>query len=257
MRAPPSAQGGLLFLIPNIGLRAPGWLGCGLAGLNLLLVLALPLQGRAVVRANDSEARADLTRALAPSDEIVADEGRAAGPSREGEQRSSSVDESKEERLASGGAPLESPAAPAADTGDDVPEGPSRVGLAALALVQLALTSPFASFEALVTPFTINAYNYSTVEIGVLFAAASAATLPVNALVPTLLRRTSARALLFASAGFASAACFSMAVRRRTSHKKRHAPLPSPSPRPAVCARGRICPLARACGANRPAARRR
>ena len=78
MRAPPSAQGGLLFLIPNVGLRAPGWLGCGLAGLNLLLVLALPPQGRAVVHANDSEARAGLTQALAPSDEIAAEEGRAA-----------------------------------------------------------------------------------------------------------------------------------------------------------------------------------
>ena len=52
-----------------------------------LLVLALPPQGRAVVHANDSEARAGLTQALAPSDEIAAEEGRAAGPSREGEQR--------------------------------------------------------------------------------------------------------------------------------------------------------------------------
>ena len=80
---------------------------------------------------------------------------------------------------------------------------------------QLAATAPLASFEALVTPFTSNAFGFSGLDIGILFAGASACTLLISMGMPRALRGryASARGFLLLSLLTMGAACFGLSLR--------------------------------------------
>ena len=282
------AIGGLLFLIPGAGLNSPGWLGAGLAGLNLLLLLspelwrgaaacwgscwgscwgrrAPPLLSlrpsvngssrRASLRASlrASVENSNLRTALAPGGddrgstrdelpvgkeeeaeaeaEAEAEEGQAEGWTEGGRGRDGTPPWEVQPPTAAG----ESESA-VTRSASHAPAPASRTGLFMLGMVQLAMTSPFASFETLVTPFTEDAYAFSKPAIGALFAGASAATLPVNAAMPALMRHVSGRALLLGSAAATSASCFCTAARSKR-------PIGSARARPLCLLRARLAAL--------------
>ena len=91
-----------------------------------------------------------------------------------------------------------------------VPHDNGRVVLWALALVQLFVTLPLASFEALVTPYAGAAFELDGVRIGLLFAGASGCTLLVTFATPWMLVHLSARGLLLVASAIMSTACIAL-----------------------------------------------
>ena len=87
---------------------------------------------------------------------------------------------------------------------------PGVCALVALGGVQIGLTLPFASFEALVTPYAIDAFALSSPEVGLLFGGAAACSLVCTIAAPALVRRASAPRLLLAALAVACAACLCM-----------------------------------------------
>lgn len=217
-------------------LRGPGWLGALLGTLNILVLL--------LTRDLDQRRDSEITRALAPS----------------GESASASAvrDRPPPSPTPAGGNGGDGAGGGGGDDGraPDNPPRSSLLPLAALCMAQLFSTSPLATFEALVTPFALHQYGFTSAhvrqlfsirrnrsgscrrslvlpslpsllaahlrgrsagrdrapQVGFLFAAASTSTLLVTAATPTVLRRSSARALLLVAVLVLGLTCLALAI---------------------------------------------